>query len=123
MLLVPGDPDCQSAGSFFKNPILPQSQFEALTQQLSSESNLRPPHYPAGPGQVKLPAAWLVEKAGFARGYALGRAAISSRHTLALTNQGGATAAEILALRDQIAAAVQTRFGISLTMEPVMLGF
>jgi UDP-N-acetylmuramate dehydrogenase len=119
MLLVDGDEDCHSAGSFFKNPILSASQFAALTASLEAE----PPHYPAGPDQVKLPAAWLIEKAGFAKGSSLGRAGISSRHTLALVNRGGATAAELLALRDAIMAGVKTKFGIALQMEPVLVGF
>ena len=119
MLLVDGDEDCQSAGSFFKNPILPAEQFAGLAAHLG----LEPPHYPAGADQVKLPAAWLIEKAGFAKGFSLGRAGISSRHTLALVNRGGATAAELLALRDVIAAGVKAKFGIALQMEPVLVGF
>lgn len=85
------------------------------------------PHFPAGPGygedMVKIPAAWLVEQAGFGKGFALGRAGISSRHTLAIINRGGATAAEVIALRDLIAAEVEGKFGIRLEQEPVMLGF
>jgi UDP-N-acetylmuramate dehydrogenase len=81
------------------------------------------PRFPAGAYQVKLAAAWLIEQAGFTRGYALGRAAISSRHTLALINCGGASAAEVLALAGQINAAVEARFGIQLEMEPVLVGF
>ncbi len=70
---------------------------------------LQPPHFAAGPGNeecVKLPAAWLIEKAGFTKGYTLGRAGISSKHTLALVNRSGATAAEIMALADKIRDAV-----------------
>lgn len=74
-------------------------------------------------GRVKVPAAWLIEQAGFSKGYRLGRAGVSSRHTLALVNLGGATAAEILALAGEIGAAVEARFGIRLEMEPVMVGF
>jgi UDP-N-acetylmuramate dehydrogenase len=119
MLLVEGDVDCRSAGSFFKNPVISQMQFAGLTERLKAQ----PPHYPAGEGFVKLPAAWLIEQAGFPKGFALGRAGISSRHTLALVNRGGASAAELLALRDVIVAGVEARFGISLQMEPVLLGF
>jgi UDP-N-acetylmuramate dehydrogenase len=72
---------------------------------------------------VKVPAAWLIEQAGFAKGYALGRAGVSSRHTLALVNLGGSSSTEILALAGQITAAVEVSFGIRLEMEPVMLGF
>jgi UDP-N-acetylmuramate dehydrogenase len=73
-------------------------------------------------GFVKIPAAWLVEQAGFAKGYALGSAGISTRHTLALVNRGGATAKDILALRDRIVAGVEAKFHIRLEPEPVWLG-
>jgi len=72
---------------------------------------------------VKIPAAWLIEQAGFKKGYTLGAAGISSRHTLALVNRGRATAEEILALAGKIRAAVEQRFGIRLVMEPEMVGF
>jgi UDP-N-acetylmuramate dehydrogenase len=124
MLLVEGDPDCRSAGSFFKNPVVGEERL----RQIAAVSGKEPPRFPAGPeaenqGKVKLPAAWLIEQSGFSKGYALGRAAVSSRHTLALTNRGGATAAEVLALAGKIVAAVEARFGIRLEMEPVMVGF
>jgi len=82
MLVVEGDPDCRSAGSFFKNPVVSAEQ----AAQIAAVVGKQPPCFPAGPGQVKLPAAWLIEQAGFAKGYVRGRAAISSRHTLALVN-------------------------------------
>jgi UDP-N-acetylmuramate dehydrogenase len=124
MLLVEGDPDCRSAGSFFKNPVVTEEQVRRIAECSAKE----PPRFPAGAGpenigRVKVPAAWLIEQAGFAKGYALGAAGVSSRHTLALVNRGGASAAEILALASQIATAVEARFGIHLEMEPVMLGF
>jgi UDP-N-acetylmuramate dehydrogenase len=119
MLLVEGEIDSRSAGSFFKNPILSIDQFE----KISGSSPNPPPSYPAGTGQVKIPAAWLIEHSGFAKGYTLGNAAISSSHTLALTNRGNATAAEIIALRDKITTAVHQKFGVQLEMEPVQLGF
>jgi UDP-N-acetylmuramate dehydrogenase len=124
MLLVEGDADCRSAGSFFKNPVVTEEQ----VRQIAAASGKEPPRFPAGQGpenagRVKVPAAWLIEQAGFAKGYARGAAGISSRHTLALVNRGGATAAEILALADEIRAAVVARFGISLEMEPVLVGF
>jgi UDP-N-acetylmuramate dehydrogenase len=122
MLLTEGDPDCHSAGSFFKNPIVNAERVAAVTGVAGAE----PPRFPAGPGHegcVKLPAAWLIEKAGFTKGYVLGHAGISTKHTLALINRGGATAAEIIALADKIRAAVAQRFGIQLQMEPMMLGF
>jgi UDP-N-acetylmuramate dehydrogenase len=128
MLLVEGDPECRSAGSFFKNPVVTEEQMRAI----AAGSGKEPPRFPAGPnsgsgteneGRVKIPAAWLIEQAGFAKGYTLGKAAISSRHTLAIINRGGATAAEILALASQIADTVEEKFGIRLEMEPVMVGF
>jgi UDP-N-acetylmuramate dehydrogenase len=118
MLIVEGDPDSRSAGSFFKNPVVPEEKLDRIAQawDVSRDSI---PHYPAGPGRVKLPAAWLVEQAGFHKGYALGAAGISSRHALALVNRGGATASEVAALRDCIVEAVERRFGVVLEPEPV----
>jgi UDP-N-acetylmuramate dehydrogenase len=72
---------------------------------------------------AKLSAAWLVERAGFPKGLAMGRAAISSRHTLALVNLGGATAVELIALRDAVVEGVKNKFAVQLEQEPVMLGF
>ncbi len=80
------------------------------------------PHYPAEEGRIKVPAAWLLDQAGFHKGHTSGRAGISSRHTLALINRDGASAKDILRLRDQIVAAVQKKFGILLEPEPVWLG-
>jgi len=84
MLLVEGDPDCRSAGSFFKNPVVS----EELAGRIAAVSEKEMPRFPAGPGQVKVPAAWLIEQAGFAKGYAAGAAGVSSRHTLALVIEG-----------------------------------
>ena len=118
MLLVEGDPDCSSAGSFFKNPVVPEEVFA----RIANESDAPVPHYEAGPHMTKIPAAWLLEHAGFPKGYALGRAGISSRHTLALINRGGASAEDVIALRDKILDAVESRFGIRLEPEPVFVG-
>ncbi len=139
MLLVDGDPDCRSAGSFFKNPVVSEDLF----QEIAARSAAAPQRFPAGPGpenegRVKISAAWLIEQAGFRKGYTLGNAAVSSRHALALVNigpggvgsagrgpdgRGSATAAEILALASRISATVEERFGIRLEMEPVLVGF
>jgi UDP-N-acetylmuramate dehydrogenase len=123
MLLVEGDPDCRSVGSFFKNPVMSEDH----AARIAKSSGKEPPRFPAGGrtengDKVKIPAAWLIEQAGFARGYALGGAGISSRHTLALINRGGATAKEILTLAEEIRGAVACRFGIELEMEPVFVG-
>ena len=118
MLIVAGDPDCRSAGSFFKNPVVSLEHFIRIAAQHGDDV----PHYPAPNHAIKLPAAWLLDQAGFHKGYTLGHAGISSRHTLALINRGDARAADILALRDRIVAEVEKRFGIRLEPEPVWLG-
>jgi UDP-N-acetylmuramate dehydrogenase len=120
MLLMTGDADCRSAGSFFKNPVVSASVLDSLAQDLGVDKQSIPA-YPAPQGEVKLSAAWLIERAGFAKGYALGNAGISSRHTLALINRGGASASEVTALRDQVIAAVASRFSVRLEPEPVWL--
>ncbi len=122
MLIVRGDDDARSAGSFFKNPIVPQSFFEELAKHLESRG-LHLPSYPAADGYRKLPAAWLVEQAGFAKGYTKGAVGISRKHALAIINRGGATAAEIIALKEDIQARVFDEFGIQLAPEPVFVGF
>ena len=122
MLLVEGDPDCRSAGSFFKNPSVAPGVAERV-RQIAADSGVAVRVFPAEGGLIKIPAAWLIEQAGFAKGYAQGAAGISSRHTLALVNRGEATAAEILALAEKITNAVEERFGIQLEMEPERVGF
>ena len=112
MLIVDGDPDCRSAGSFFKNPIVAMDVLERIPGV---------PHWPAGEGHVKLPAAWLLEQAGFVKGYGSGPVRISSKHTLALTNRGGATFADVVAMQDEIVAGVWAKFGVRLEREPVVL--
>ncbi|WP_263375567.1 UDP-N-acetylmuramate dehydrogenase [Granulicella aggregans] len=118
MLLVPGEADCRSAGSFFKNPVVSSAVF----QRISDAAEGAVPYWDAGEGKVKLAAAWLVEQAGFHKGFAMGRAGISSSHTLAVVNRGGATAGEIVALRDEIVRRVEERFSVQLEQEPVILG-
>ncbi|HET9132376.1 MAG TPA: UDP-N-acetylenolpyruvoylglucosamine reductase, partial [Terriglobia bacterium] len=118
MLIVEGDPDCRSAGSFFKNPILTKEEFSRITSESGDV-----PCYPASDGNVKTSAAWLIEHAGFAKGYAPGPAAISRKHTLALVNTGGAQASDIVALAREIRRGVYDRFGIRLVPEPVFVGF
>ncbi len=117
MLIVDGDPDCRSAGSFFKNPVVTTERYARIAEFAGGV-----PSYPAGDGLQKLPAAWLVEQAGFHKGYVFGHAGISSRHALALVNRGEAKAADVVALRDRIVAAVEQKFSIRLEPEPVFLG-
>ena len=122
MLINRGDPDSQSAGSFFKNPVLSGAQHAELTRR-ACERGLEVPSYPALAQQHKVSAAWLVEHSGFTKGYVQGNAAISSKHALALINRGHATAAEIVALKDEIQGAVVRTWGIGLEPEPVFVGF
>jgi UDP-N-acetylmuramate dehydrogenase len=122
MLLSPGDEDSRSAGSFFKNPVLTPARYEELMRRAATR-NLRVPSYPALEAQHKVSAAWLVEHAGFAKGYQLGRVGISRKHALAIVNRGDATAVEVLALKDQIQQRVEQVWGIRLEPEPVFVGF
>jgi UDP-N-acetylmuramate dehydrogenase len=122
MLIVPGDADCLSAGSFFKNPVLSETQHEDLKQRAAARG-LTVPSYPALVTHKKISAAWLVEHSGFTKGYGSGRAGISSKHALAIVNRGGATAAEVVALKEQIQYRVEEIWGVRLEPEPVMVGF
>jgi UDP-N-acetylmuramate dehydrogenase len=120
MVIDPADADSVSAGSFFTNPILSGEAFAALAERAGPE--LRPPAWPEPDGRVKTSAAWLIEQAGFRRGHGNGRVGISTKHTLALVNRGGATTAELMALAREIAAGVHARFGVWLAPEPVLVG-
>jgi UDP-N-acetylmuramate dehydrogenase len=146
MVLDPADPDTVSAGSFFTNPVLSPGEFARLERVVSARlPGMRVPTYPAQPptpapapasaqaqasqagqsahGYVKVPAAWLIEQAGFGKGYrGHGAARISSKHTLALINAGGGSAADLIGLAKQIAAGVRSAFGIVLAHEPVLVG-
>jgi UDP-N-acetylmuramate dehydrogenase len=124
MLLVEGDEDCRSAGSFFKNPIVSAAEamrIEAVAQKFAPAALL--PRYPSADGKVKIAAAWLVEQAGFRKGYTLGPVGISRKHSLAIVNRGGATAKDILALKDEIEKKVFDIWGVLLQPEPVFVGF
>lgn len=121
MLIVQGDPDCRSAGSFFKNPVLSFEQHKDLKDR-AAKNGLAIPSYPALEQRHKVSAAWLVEHAGFRCGYALGQAGISSKHALAIVNRGGATAAEVLTLKHQIQTRVEYVWGVRLEPEPVFVG-
>lgn len=114
------DADTCSAGSFFRNPVVPVEVLGGIASALEIAED-KVPHWAVGNDRVKLPAAWLIEQAGFPRGYVMGSVGISTRHTLALTNRGGATTAEMVALRDEIARVVCERFGVSLEQEPVLV--
>ncbi len=126
MVLDPDDPDSVSAGSFFTNPILDAADFARLERRVRDEldPDVRPPRFPDGStGRIKTSAAWLIERAGFARGHGdPATVAISSKHTLALTNRGGGTTAALVALAREIADGVARRFGVALVPEPVFVG-
>ncbi len=117
MVIDAEDPNSRSAGSFFKNPVVERSVLEMIQAEFD-----RVPYFDAG-DKVKIPGAWLIENAGLHKGFRLGNAGISSNHTLALVNSGGATAAEIIALKDLIQQRVAERFAIALETEPIMVGF
>ncbi|HEX3320270.1 MAG TPA: UDP-N-acetylmuramate dehydrogenase [Terriglobales bacterium] len=121
MLLVPGDEDCRSAGSFFKNPVLSVEQF-AEVERRAAAKNLAIPSYPALEAQRKISAAWLVEHSGFSKGYGFDHVGISRRHALAIVNRGGAKASEVLALAEQIQQRVEEIWGVRLEREPVLVG-
>jgi UDP-N-acetylmuramate dehydrogenase len=125
MVLDPVDPDTVSAGSFFTNPILRARDFDAFARRAAERAgdDASPPAWPVEPRSVKTSAAWLIERAGFHRGYGNPDGiAISSKHTLALTNRGAGTTAELVALAREIATGVHDAFGVGLVPEPVFVG-
>ncbi|CQR62457.1 UDP-N-acetylenolpyruvoylglucosamine reductase [Streptomyces leeuwenhoekii] len=124
MVLDPEDHDTWSAGSFFTNPILTEEEFAVFRARVRDRlgDGAEPPAYPAGEGRTKTSAAWLIDKAGFTKGYGTGPARISTKHTLALTNRGEATTEDLLALAREVVAGVRDAFGITLVNEPVTVG-
>lgn len=124
MVLDPDDPDSVSAGSFFTNPLLPLLEMAELTaraEEMFGPDDL-PPSYPAPDGLAKTSAAWLIERAGFNRGFGEGPIGISRNHTLAIVNRGGGTTAELVAFARGVADQVEAVFGIALVPEPVFVG-
>ncbi len=117
MVLDAADPDTASAGSFFTNPLLDAGALAALRARVGDQL----PVFPEADGRSKVSAAWLIERAGFAKGFALGRVAISTKHALALTNRGGATTAELMTLARTIRDGVRERSGVVLENEPVFV--
>jgi UDP-N-acetylmuramate dehydrogenase len=120
MVLDPADPDTYSAGSFFTNPVLGRAALAAVRQRAAGLGEL--PMWPSVDGLVKVSAAWLIERAGFQKGYAGRGVAISSKHTLALTNRGTGTTASLLDLAREIRDGVRARFGVTLHPEPELIG-
>ncbi|WP_222431935.1 UDP-N-acetylmuramate dehydrogenase [Leekyejoonella antrihumi] len=126
MVLDPDDHDTWSCGSFFTNPILDRTSFAQFRRRaadrLGSDGPV-PPEFPAVDGRIKTAAAWLIDKAGFAKGYGMpGPAALSTKHTLAVTNRGDAKAADVVALAREVRDGVEEAFGVRLVNEPVLVG-
>jgi UDP-N-acetylmuramate dehydrogenase len=125
MVLDPEDHDTWSAGSFFTNPVLDAAGYRDFLARVHERlgADVQPPAFPAGEdGAVKTSAAWLIDKAGFTRGWGAGPARLSGKHTLALTNRGGATTADLLDLARTVRRGVQEAFGVTLVNEPVLVG-
>ncbi|MBK7394595.1 MAG: UDP-N-acetylmuramate dehydrogenase [Chloracidobacterium sp.] len=117
MVIDADDPNSRSAGSFFKNPIVSRDKLAELQAEMGNI-----PNFPFGDA-FKIPAAWLIEKSGLHKGFALGNAGISTNHTLAIVNRGGASAGDILQLKNEIQRTVAEKFRITLEPEPVFVGF
>ncbi len=118
MVYEPSDPNHRSCGSFFLNPVISEMDY----QRVSDRAKTPPPRYPAAAERVKVPAAWLIEQAGFRKGQRAGNVGLSSRHTLCLVCHDGATSGELVRFASQIQAQVLERFGIALTPEPEFWG-
>ena len=133
MVIDADDPDTRSVGSFFMNPVVDRGTFDRIAAFVSSGADSpvrgadlpgpRIPHFMMQNGEVKLPAAWLIEQSGFGLGHVDGAVGLSTKHPLAIINRGGATARDVLRLARRIKAAVSDRFGITLRPEPVFVGF
>ena len=124
MVLDPADPDTRSDGSFFVNPVVPESEVDAFLRRAHDlgHPEASVPRFPAD-GGVKLSAGWLIERAGFAKGYGSGNVGLSTKHALAIVNRGGGTAREVLELVREIRAGVAAKFGVKLNPEPSFVGF
>jgi UDP-N-acetylmuramate dehydrogenase len=118
MVLDPSDPESVSAGSFFVNPIVDSSALAAI----AARAGASPPSFPAGDGRYKIAAAWLVERAGFVKGWGDGKVGVSRKHALALVHRGDATTGELLAVARAVRDGVRARFGVALDPEPVFVG-
>lgn len=119
MVIDTADPNTRSVGSFFMNPIVPIEVRDRIAEKTSESV----PGYASGGSHVKIPAAWLIERAGFNKGYDGGTVAISTKHPLAIVNRGGATARDIVRFASKVKRAVAERFGVWLRPEPVFVGF
>ncbi len=127
MVLRPDDPDSRSAGSFFKNALASQEAVRKIEESARANGRLGDhetlPQFETPNGMLKLPAAWLVERAGFTRGCTRGSVGLSSKHALAIVNRGGATARDVMNFMREIQSGVNAAFGVNLVPEPVFVGF
>jgi UDP-N-acetylmuramate dehydrogenase len=123
MVVNPDDPDTRSAGSFFTNPVVTPEDYAVIEKAATDRGAAPVPHFPAAEDMIKVPAAWLIERSGFGKGYgAPAPARVSSKHTLALVNTGDATTADLLALAREIVTGVRQAYGVTLTPEPILVG-
>jgi UDP-N-acetylmuramate dehydrogenase len=124
MVIDPADPDTRSVGSFFVNPVIDEATMAVVEKAARARcgEDTVVPRFGVGDGLVKVPAAWLIERAGFGKGYRSAGARISSKHTLALVNPGSASTAGLMALAREIRDGVRDAFGVSLAPEPVLVG-
>lgn len=123
MVIEPDDINSRSAGSFFKNPVVGAEKYDEIATRAKAAGLGNVPKFEVDPDKVKIPAAWLIEQSGFAKGFRAGGVGISTRHSLAIVNFQNGSAREILALKNEIQTAVEKKFGIELTPEPVFVGF
>ena len=123
MVIDSDDPNSQSAGSFFKNPIVAKEKFAEIEGRAKKSGIQIVPHFKVDEKTIKIPAAWLIEKSGFQKGFECGRAGLSTRHTLAIINRGDATAKDVVALKNIIQTKVKQNFNIELNTEPIFVGF
>src|SRR5262249_38689970 len=123
----PAGENGRSAGSFFMNPTVSPRELERVEANVRARGVLLPgeemPRFPAAEGRIKLAAAWLIRRAGFRKGDGEGSAGLSTRHTVACVNRGGAPASEVVAFAKRVRARLLERFGVELQPEPVMVGF
>jgi len=118
MVVDGSDPDSRSVGSFFTNPVVDDA---ALAQLSARVGDVQVPGHPDGPGRTKLSAAWLLERAGFAKGHGEGPVGVSGKHVLALVHRDGGSTEQLLALARELRDGVRDRLGVELMVEPVLV--
>ncbi len=123
MVIDVNDKNSQSAGSFFKNPVVSVEKFAEIERRAKRQGIEEVPKFVADEQCVKIPAAWLIEKAGFQKGYQRGKTGLSTKHTLAIVNLGGATAKDVLVLKEEIQEKVEEKFDVLLKPEPDFVNF